>query len=66
MKHGHHIGDLPWDFDLERMGELHARGYDTISSSTYQVLIAEGIDPKVFRTWGPSQICQALDEASLV
>ena len=66
MTHGHHIGDLPQTFDLDQQADLHRRGYDTISSRTYRSLVSEGIEPAVFRTWGPSQIQEALDEASLV
>ncbi|PUE41423.1 hypothetical protein [Limnohabitans sp. Bal53] len=66
MTHGHHIGDLPEEFDLDQMADLHRRGYDTISSRTYRSLAAEGHDPRAFRTWGQSQLQEALDEASLV
>ena len=66
MTHGNHIGNLPQTFDLHQMADLHRRGYDTISSRTYRILVSEGIEPTVFRTWGPSQVQTALDDASLV
>lgn len=64
MKPGHHIGDYPWDFDFDKMCDLHEQGWDTINATTYAILINEGHDPAGFRTWSPDQLQTVLDEAA--